>query len=213
MVTMSQFKPLGACVQVNFFPMKITQIHRAVENDFKISYAESKKLEIGFVTTKCDVDSCEDDFTCVRQANTGLQLGAKESTMSARNLLIFGIIWIMVVTFSAGLLYHWDGDDDDVDDDVKLTKRMKTYIALAGLLVAAGALCKQKAQSFLNNRKLLTECEEFKHNDLQKAELLAKDIKRDVEVRLPLLKKQLDVLDNDASRYASFSDLTGNDVL
>ena len=109
-------------------------------------------------------------------------------------------------------MYHWDGDDDDVEDDVKLTKRMKTYIALTGLLVAAGAFCKQKAQSFLNNRKLLTECEEFKHSDLQNAELLAKDIKRDVEVRLPLLKKQLDVLDNDASRYASFSDLTGNDV-
>ena len=111
-------------------------------------------------------------------------------------------------------MYHWDGgdDDDDVDDDVKLTKRMNPYFALASLFVAAVALCKQKGQSFLNNRKLFIECEEFKHNDLQKAGLLAKDIKRDVEVRLPLLKKQLDVLDNDVSRYASFSDLTGNDV-
>ena len=85
-----------------FFPMKITQIQRAVENDFKILYAENKKLEIGFVTTKCDVDSCEDDFTCVREANTRLQLGAKEATRSARNLLIAGIIWIMAAVFSAG---------------------------------------------------------------------------------------------------------------
>ena len=80
---------------------------------------------------------------------------------------------------------------------------MKTYMALASFLVAAVAFCEQKAQSFLNNRKLLTECKEFKHNDLQKAELLAKDIKRDVEVTLPLLKKQLRVLDFDVSRYAS----------
>ena len=96
------------------------------------------------------------------------------------------------------VLYSWDGDD------ALKAKGMKTYIALAGFLVAAGAFLKQKAQSFLNNRKLLTECEEFKHNDLQKAELLAKDIKRDVEVRLPLLKKQLHVLDIGVSRYASF---------
>ena len=96
------------------------------------------------------------------------------------------------------VLYSWDGDD------ALKAKGMETYIALAGFLVAAGAFLKQKAQSFLNNRKLLTECEEFKHKDLQKAELLAKDIKRDVEVRLPLLKKQLHVLDISVSRYASF---------
>ena len=77
---------------------------------------------------------------------------------------------------------------------------MKTYITLAGLLVAVGAFCKQ---SFLNNRKLLTECRKFKHSDLQKAELLAKALKRDVEVRLPLMKKKLDVLDIGVSRYAS----------
>ena len=82
--------------------MKITQTQRAVEDGCKISNTESKKLEIGFVTTKCEVDSCEDDFASVREANTRLQLGAKESTISARNLLIVGIIWIMAVSFTAG---------------------------------------------------------------------------------------------------------------
>lgn len=86
-------------------------------------------------------------------------------------------------------MYLWDGD-----------KGMKTYMALASFFVAAVAFCKQKAQSFLNNRKLLTECEEFKHNDLQKVELLIKDITRDVEVTLPLLKKQLRVLDASSQR-------------
>ena len=93
----SKSKALGACVQINFVPMKITQIQRAVEDDYKISNAGNKKLETGFVTTKCDLDSFEDAFTCVREANTRLQLGAKESTTSARNLLIVGI-----VIFSAG---------------------------------------------------------------------------------------------------------------
>ena len=82
--------------------MKITQIQRAIENDYKISNTENKKLETGFVTTKCDVDSCEDYFTCVREANARLQLRAKKSTMSARNLLIVGIMGIMAAVFSAG---------------------------------------------------------------------------------------------------------------
>ena len=101
-------------------------------------------------------------------------------------------------------MYHWDGPPkvrDNADDDVS-TKGMKTCIALAGfLLVAVGAFCKQ---SFLNNKKLLTECEELMHNDLQKAERLTKGLKRDVEVGVPLSKKQLDVLDIDVSLYASF---------
>ena len=89
-------------------------------------------------------------------------------------------------------------DNDDVDDDIN-TKGMKTCIALAGfLLVAVGAFGKQ---SYLNNKKLLTECEEFMHNDLQKAERLTKGLKCDVEVRLPLSQKQLDI--DQVSLYAS----------
>ena len=74
--------------------MKITQIQRAIEDNLKLSYAENKKLEIGFVTTNCDIDSCEDDFTCVREANTRLQLNSI--------LLIVGIILIMAAAFTAG---------------------------------------------------------------------------------------------------------------
>ena len=81
--------------------MQITQIERAVEADYKISNTENKKLEIGLVTTKCDVYSCEDDVTCVREAYSHLQLEVKEATTFARNLLIVGMILIMAVGFAA----------------------------------------------------------------------------------------------------------------
>lgn len=50
---------------------------------------------------------------------------------------------------------------------------------------------------------LSAKCEDLRKNELRKAEQLHKELRRDVEYRLPSLKKQLVVLDIEISLYTS----------
>ena len=72
-------------------------------------------------------------------------------------------------------------------------------------MICAGILfiCKRNAQSYLNNQLLLAKCEGFRRNELREAEQLHKELRRDVEYKLPSLKKQLAVLDIEVSLYTS----------
>ena len=73
------------------------------------------------------------------------------------------------------------------------------------LMIVAGILfvCKRNAQIYFNNQLLLTKCEDFCKNDLRKAKQLHKELRRDVEYKLPSLKKHLAVLDIEVSLYTS----------
>lgn len=62
---------------------------------------------------------------------------------------------------------------------------------------------KRNAQNYLNNQLLLAKCEDLRKNDLRKAEQLHKELIRDVEYKLPSLKKHLAVLDIEVSLYTS----------
>ena len=68
---------------------------------------------------------------------------------------------------------------------------------VAGILFAG----KRNAQNYLNNQLLLAKCEDLRKNDLRKAEQLHKELIRDVEYKLPSLKKHLAVLDIEVSLY------------
>lgn len=70
---------------------------------------------------------------------------------------------------------------------------------VAGILFAG----KRNAQNYLNNQLLLAKCEDLRKNDLRKAEQLHKELIRDVECKLPSLKKHLAVLDIEVSLYTS----------
>lgn len=70
---------------------------------------------------------------------------------------------------------------------------------VAGILFAG----KRNAQNYLNNQLLLAKCEDLSKNDLRKAEQLHKELIRDVEYKLPSLKKHLAVLDIEVSLYTS----------
>ena len=70
---------------------------------------------------------------------------------------------------------------------------------VAGILFAG----KRNAQNYLNNQLLLAKCEDLRKNDLRKAEQLHKELIRDVEYKLPSLKKHLAVLDIEVSLYTS----------
>lgn len=70
---------------------------------------------------------------------------------------------------------------------------------VAGILFAG----KRNAQTYLNNELLLAKCEDLRKNDLRKAEQLHKELIRDVEYKLPSLKKHLAVLDIEVSLYTS----------
>lgn len=70
---------------------------------------------------------------------------------------------------------------------------------VAGILFAG----KKNAQNYLNNQLLLAKCEDLRKNDLRKAEQLHKELIRDVEYKLPSLKKHLAVLDIEVSLYTS----------
>ena len=70
---------------------------------------------------------------------------------------------------------------------------------VAGILFAG----KRNAQNYLNNQLLLAKCEDLRKNDLRKAEQLHKELIRDVEYKLPSLKKHLAVLDIEVSLYNS----------
>ena len=70
---------------------------------------------------------------------------------------------------------------------------------VAGILFAG----KRNAQDYLNNQLLLAKCEDLRKNDLRKAEQLHKELIRDVEYKLPSLKKHLAVLDIEVSLYTS----------
>lgn len=72
-------------------------------------------------------------------------------------------------------------------------------------MIVAGILFvfKRNAQSHLNNQLLLGKCEDLRKNNLRKAEQLHKELRRDVEYKLPSLKKLLVVLDIEVSLYTS----------
>lgn len=70
---------------------------------------------------------------------------------------------------------------------------------VAGILFAG----KRNAQTYLNNQLLLAKGEDLRKNDLRKAEQLHKELIRDVEYKLPSLKKHLAVLDIEVSLYTS----------
>lgn len=72
-------------------------------------------------------------------------------------------------------------------------------------MIVVGILfvCKRNAQTYLYNQMLSAKCEDLRKNELRKAEKLHKELRRDVEYRLPSLKKQLVVLDIEISLYTS----------
>ena len=109
-------------------------------------------------------------------------------------LFLFLFIQLYFVYFID--LYHWNGPEkvgslNDDDDDTE--KRPTTYVVATGCLIVTLVVlfCRNQAQKLFNNKKLLIECEAFQHDDLRKAELLQKDLKRDVKVKLPSCKNQL----------------------
>jgi len=176
------------------------EMKHAVEDDYKISNADDKRLEMGLVNAECDLDSCEDGMSYIREDNRRLPLEAKDAITSVQNLLatvkvvITGMIF--VAALAAGYLYHWNrlekvGSFEDDDDDTE--KRPTTYVVATGCLIVALVVlfCRNQAQKLFNNKKLLAECERFQHDDLPKVELLQKDLKRDVKVKLPACKNQL----------------------
>ena len=84
--------------------MKITQIQTAFKNDFKISCNDNKKLEIGLVTAKCDLDSCQDILSRERDAIDGMQRRANEAIASVHiKLLAITLIVITGTVFLAAL--------------------------------------------------------------------------------------------------------------
>ena len=70
-------------------------------------------------------------------------------------------------------------------------------------MIVVGILFVYNAQTYLNNQMLSAKCEDLRKNELRKAEQLHKELRRDVEYRLPSLKKQLVVLDIEISLYTS----------
>ena len=93
-------------------------------------------------------------------------------------------------------LYHWNGlakvgSFGDNDDGTE--KRPTTYVVATGCLIVTLVVLfyRNQAQKLFNNKTLLAECERIQQDDLRKAELLQKDLKRDVKVKLPSCKNQL----------------------
>ena len=75
--------------------LKITQIQTAFDQDFKISFNDNKKLEIGLVTARCDLDSCQDILSRERDAIDGIQLGAKQAiTIAITLVVITGTVFV-----------------------------------------------------------------------------------------------------------------------
>ena len=72
-------------------------------------------------------------------------------------------------------------------------------------MICAGILfiCKMNAQSYFNNQLLFAKCEGFQKKELRETEQLHKELRRDVEYKLPSLKKHLAVLDIEVSLYTS----------
>jgi len=58
--------------------VNIIQIKHAVEDDYKISNADDKVLAMGLVNAECDLDSCEDGMSYIREDDSQLQLVAKD---------------------------------------------------------------------------------------------------------------------------------------
>ena len=91
--------------------VNITQIKHAVEDDYKISNADDKRLEMGLVNAECDLDSCEDSMSYIREDNRRFQLEAKDAITSVQNLLstvkvvITGMIFVAALAAGCKLLY------------------------------------------------------------------------------------------------------------
>ena len=93
-------------------------------------------------------------------------------------------------------MYHWNGLEkvgSFEDDDDGTEKTPTTYVVATGSLFVTLVVlfCRNQAQKLFNNKKLLAECERLQRDDLREVELLQKDLKRDVKVKLPSCKNQL----------------------
>ena len=60
-------------------------------------------------------------------------------------------------------------------------------------------ICQRNIQGYFNNQLLLAKCEDFQKNEPREAEKLHKQLKRDVEFKVPSQKKTLAVLDIEVS--------------
>ena len=113
------------------------------------------------------------------------------------------------VTFGPLALRCNDHDDDDYcanQVNKGLVRSGFIMIALCSATVI-GVPLKWMIESLHTNSKLLAECEKVVKDDLRKAKGLQKTLKRAVEKEVPNMKKHLDILECDVSRYASLQKL------
>ena len=67
-------------------------------------------------------------------------------------------------------------------------------------------ICKRNVQGYFHDKLLLAKCEDFRKNELREAEKLHKQLKRDVEFKVPTQKKTLAVLDIGVSLFHPHSE-------
>ena len=67
-------------------------------------------------------------------------------------------------------------------------------------------ICKRNVQAYFTDELLFTKCEDFRKNELREAEKLQKQLKRDVEFKVPMQKKTLALLDIEVSLFHPHSE-------
>ena len=81
------------------------------------------------------------------------------------------------------------------------------HLTVCSMIVAVILfICKRNVQGYFTDKPLLTKCEDFRKNELREAEKLHKQLKRDVEFKVPMQKKTLAVLDIEVSLFHPHSE-------
>lgn len=157
------------------------KIQTAAESYYRISRNDNLELEMGLVISTCVLGTCQDALKHLETEISDLQRGTKltPTHILKQVIIIMGLVIAAVLTVGSHLRI--------------------CLMIVAGILFAG----KRNAQNYLNNQLLLAKCEDLRKNDLRKAEQLHKELIRDVEYKLPSLKKHLAVLDIEVSLYTS----------
>lgn len=178
-------------------------IEGTTTNDYRISGTEYTKMEMLRIKAKYNLKPFSDDLRHMRDVNDYLKQTAVKAIESASCQLFRGMSAIFVLALAAGFLYRWsplmaaanteDCQASDSQSNCVQNNTMTACLAVIGCFgVALILLCLRQVLNLRNNKKMLTECDEFQLSDqLFKTEAVLNALKQVVEEQIPEQQKHL----------------------
>ncbi|XP_073233431.1 uncharacterized protein [Porites lutea] len=160
------------------------KIQTAAKRNYRISRNDDLEIEMGLINSTCVLGTCQDALMYLEADISDLQDGAKRTPTHILKQVVIIISLLIAAALTVGS--HW------------------TVCSMIFAVILF--ICKRNVQGYFTDKLLLTKCEDFRKNELREAEKLHKQLKRDVEFKVPTQKKTLAVLDIEVSLFHPHSE-------